>query len=128
MPPRLTNEQVLLRSITEAAWQRQVQGMLSLLGWEYFHAADNRPVTTGAGRKYVQAIRRGWPDLVAFHDGQGRRIALELKREVGPVTREQVDWLRRLRRHGFETGVFRPSHAELLQRILKGLPIPPTDL
>ena len=123
MAPRLTARDHYLRSITESQWQTTVEGLLAAGGWVYYHAPDNRPVTAASGRKYVQDVKKGWPDLVAFRGD--RRVALELKREVGAIKPGQIDWLRVLRHHGFEVGIYRPSHESLLQAsLLRGAALP----
>lgn len=127
MARRLTAREEFDRSFTEAQWQTRVEGWLRAGGWLWYHAPDNRPVTAASGRKYVQAIKGGFPDLIAFRGS--RRLALELKRQVGSApTEEQLRWLHTMRRHGFEVGVFRPSHAGVLEAmLLRGAAAPSTS-
>ncbi len=117
----LTDEQRLLRSVSEAAWQKQVEQTLALCGFELiYHTHDSR------------RSQAGFPDIVAIrHDPRGRTLAvLELKRETGQVTDEQAQWLvawdaiatyvtHRSSGVRMIVGVFRPSDAERLWNLLQ---------
>lgn len=107
----LTGREKLLRSVTEKQFQRQVQGFLSVYGWRWFHAPDNRPVN---GR--VQAVKAGFPDLVAVRNG--RLLFIELKRETGKTTADQDDWLGDLAATGTECLVWRPRDLDTIREIL----------
>ncbi len=116
----LTDEQRLLRSVSEQSWQKQVEQTLALCGFDpalTYHTHDSR------------RSRAGFPDLVAFrYDHRGVTLAvLELKRETGPVTDGQTQWLNAWRALAtwqedpvrMIVGVFRPSQAEELWRLLQ---------
>lgn len=107
MTARLTVQDRQLRAITEAQWQYQVEQLAHLNGWRLFHAPDNRPVTARSGRRYVQNIRAGFPDLVLVRGP--RLLFVELKRETGRTTDEQNGWLTDLARASAEVYVWRPS-------------------
>ncbi|ASR83900.1 hypothetical protein SEA_SHROOMS_19 [Arthrobacter phage Shrooms] len=112
MPPRLTDHDRQLRTITEAAWQKKVQDLLTLYGWKWYHAPDNRPGRGG----YVQNIKAGYPDI---HAVRGKRsIYAELKRETGKTTPEQDEWLEALSEAGHETYVWRPRDIDEVITIL----------
>jgi hypothetical protein len=105
MAPRLTDRDRALRAVTEKQWQKQVEQMLTVLGWRFFHAPDNRPAKNGA----VQNVKAGWPDLFAV---RGKRaIAIELKSEIGRTSPDQDEWLADLAMTGIETYVWRPRDA-----------------
>lgn len=106
MAARLTDRERALRAVTEKQWQKQVEQMLTALGWRWYHAPDNRPAKNGA----VQNVRSGWPDLFAVR-GE-RRIAIELKSEIGRVSPEQEEWLAALGIAGIETYIWRPRDAK----------------
>lgn len=108
---RLTARDRLLRQVTEKQFQRQVQGFLTVFGWRWFHAPDNRPVN---GR--VQAVKAGFPDLVAVR--HGRLLFIELKRETGRTTSEQDDWLGDLATTGAECFVWRPRDLDTIRETL----------
>lgn len=112
MSARLTDHDRYLRSITEATVQAQVERLATLHGWLWWHAPDNRPITTTRGHRYVQDVRAGFPDLILTRGTRG--IALELKRQTGRVKPEQVTWLLALQAAGFEVAVVRPSDLERL--------------
>lgn len=107
MSARLSMEDRQLRAITEAQWQHQVEQIAHLNGWRLFHAPDNRPVTASSGRRYVQNIRAGFPDLVLVRGP--RLLFVELKRETGRTTEDQDAWLTDLARASAEVYVWRPS-------------------
>lgn len=107
MNGRLTAEDHRLRAITEAQWQYQVEQLALTYGWRVFHAPDNRPVTARSGRRYVQSVKAGFPDLVLVRGP--RLIFAELKSQTGRVAREQADWLTDLARASAETYLWRPA-------------------
>lgn len=125
MTPPLTAEQRYLRSISESSWQRVVQGVAEVAGWRFYHAPDNRPVTARAsGRRYVQAVRAGFPDLVLVK--RDRLIFAELKAETGQPTPDQLMWLTALAATGAEVALWRPSDEPAVERVLlHGDPLPP---
>lgn len=115
---RLTVEQKLLRSITEKQWQTHVLQLAAWNGWTHrYHAPDNRPDAHGR----VQHVRAGFPDLVLLRDEgpHHRLVFVELKRETGVVTPEQLDWLDCLNDvPGVEAYLWRPSDRPHAERIL----------
>lgn len=92
-----------LEDILEKEWQRTVVDLAKQLGWRHYHTFDSRRST------------HGFPDLVLVRD---RVLYLELKREKGRLTDEQIDWLRRLRAAGAEAYVARPRHLEAVAAVL----------
>lgn len=107
----------LLAATTEAQLQTQVQDLLDLTGWHWWHAPDNRPVTPRSGRRYVQAVKPGWPDLVATRGPV--LLALELKTQTGRVTPEQAAWLLRLQATGAQVAVIRPFDVQWFASVLQ---------
>lgn len=116
MTARLTPQDRMLRQITERQFQRQVEGVLSVNGWRFYHAPDNSPKVSGGGRRYVQNVVAGFPDLIAVRGG--RQLAIELKREAGKTTTEQDAWLADLAKTGVECFVWRPRDMPEILRIL----------
>ncbi|ALY09546.1 hypothetical protein SALGADO_19 [Arthrobacter phage Salgado] len=112
MPPRLTDHERRLRTITEAAWQSKVQQLLTVYGWRWFHAPNNRPGRGG----YVQNIKAGYPDITAVRGN--RTIYAELKTETGKTTEDQDAWLEDLANAGHETYVWRPRDIDDVIAIL----------
>ncbi len=117
----LTDEQRLLRTVSERSWQAQVEQTLALCGFELiYHTHDSR------------RSQAGFPDIVAIrHDPRGRTLAvLELKRETGRTTEDQGRWLvawdaiatyvtHRSSGVRMIVGVFRPSDASRLWDLLQ---------
>lgn len=118
MAARLTPEQRALRAITERQWQGTVEKLLTAHGWHWYHASDNRPVTAKSGRKYIQNVKAGWPDLFAVKGP--RLIAVELKREEGKTSPEQDEWLAKLAGAGVATFVWKPHDLAEIRVILAG--------
>lgn len=116
MPARLTPEQRALRAITERQWQGTVEKLMTAHGWTWWHAPDNRPIVAKSGRRYVQNVRAGFPDLLAVKGAW--IIAAELKRETGKTTEEQDDALAKLAAAGVETFVWRPSDLAEIRVVL----------
>ncbi|QAY70019.1 VRR-NUC domain-containing protein [Xylanimonas protaetiae] len=104
------------KDMPEKVLQAHVEALMRETSWRFFHAADNRPNARG----HVQRINAGWPDLFAVHVRQGRRIAIELKRQNGRVSDDQKAWLADLEAVGIEVHVFRPDDL-LSGRILAAL-------
>lgn len=113
MAPRLTARDHQLRAVTEAAHQRNVESLLTLYGWRWYHAPDNRPGRNG----FIQNVRAGYPDLTALRGT--RTLGIELKRQTGKTTPEQDTWLADMAAAGWETYVWRPSDMEEIARVLK---------
>lgn len=112
MSARLTDRDRIIRTVTEAEWQKTVQDMLTATGWLWYHAPDNRPGKNGR----VQGIKAGFPDLVAV---RGTRVLyLELKRETGKASADQIRWLAALTAAGQEAHVFRPSDVARVAQLL----------
>lgn len=112
MAKRLTEQEKILRAISEASFQRTVEAVLTRFGWLYFHAPDNKPNRHG----FIQNIKAGFPDLVAV---RGNRVVyMELKREQGVVSDAQAEWHEALQQAGQEIYVFRPSDLEHVTAIL----------
>lgn len=76
---------------SEAAFQAAVVEYAGLNGWLCFHPPDNRPITTKTGRRYVQAIQAGFPDLTLVRGP--RLVFAELKADKGRVAQAQQHWL-----------------------------------
>lgn len=111
MAPRLTARDRLLRAVTEREHQSNVERTLTMYGWRYYHAPDNRPVN---GR--IQNVKAGFPDLIAVRGA--RQLAIELKRQTGKTTPEQDQWLADFAAVGAECYVWRPSDYQTMHEVL----------
>lgn len=111
MARRLTEEEKLLRAITESTFQKWVQKLMTQQGWLWYHAADNIP---RGGWK--ANIKPGFPDLVAVR--RGRLLIAELKTQTGKITDPQDDWLTALRTTGAEVHIWRPGDQQKIREIL----------
>jgi hypothetical protein len=116
MAARLTPEVRALRAVTEREWQGTVERLMTAHGWTWYHSPDNRPIVAKSGRRYVQNVRAGFPDLFAVKGPWA--LAAELKREEGKTAPEQDDWLERLAAAGIEVHVWRPRDLAEVQQIL----------
>jgi hypothetical protein len=81
----------MLPSETEAAFQAKVTNLAGFYQWRWYHSPDNRPVTAKSGRRYVQRVKAGFPDLVLVRGPE--LIFAELKTEKGRLSNEQRGWL-----------------------------------
>lgn len=116
MSARLSLEQRRARALTEEEWQSQVTDLAELLGFSWVHF---RPAQTNKGwRVPVEGpLGKGWPDLEII--GRGRRIHVELKRELGEVSAEQEAVHAWIRANGGECYVWRPSDWDEVMRVLR---------
>lgn len=89
--------------LLESAFGTQVENLLDVYGWRWFHAPDNRPVKASTGRTYVQAVRRGFPDYVALRGPE--LLIIELKAERGRLGDGQAEWLEAWRAFGWVVNV-----------------------
>lgn len=120
MPAKLSDEQKLLRTVTEAQFQSRVVQAAKLCGWRVAHF---RPAITRSG-KWATHMEGdpGFPDLVLAR--RGAVIFAEVKRETGKVGPEQAAWLDALggvapniyRRENY---VWRPSDWDKILEVLK---------
>ena len=92
--------------ISERDLQRQVLDLARILGWSAYH-----PMLS----KWSE---RGWPDLALCRPP--RLVFIELKRENGKVTEDQIRWLNMLGECiGVETYLFRPSDFNTITETLR---------
>ena len=109
---------IMARSLTEAAFLRQVVDLAHYTGWLVHHC---RPAVLPSG-KWATHIQGdpGFPDLVLAKEG--RVIFVELKREKGRVTDAQQAWRWALGagRYGCSAFVWRPSDWSVIEKVLKG--------
>lgn len=91
--------------MSEAELQNRILDLCDWLGVLAFHDNDSR------------RNRKGFLDLVlAGHRGT---IFAELKSEKGKPTKEQIEWMDRLRESGEEVYLWRPSDWEEIVGCLK---------
>ncbi len=99
--------------ILEADWQRTVLDLAKVMGWRIAHF---RPAMTTRGwRTPVAADGAGFPDLYLVRE---RGLFLELKREKGKLSEDQIVWIRALLNAQVEVYVCRPRHLEQLAEVL----------
>lgn len=109
----LTPEECQDRQMTEANLSSRVVYRLKRDGWKWAHAG-RAWVGSGEDGKEVMVtpMSPGWPDLTCAKAGH-RLIFLELKREQGVLSPEQVEWLQLLNQSGAKAVVIRPSDLRL---------------
>lgn len=120
MPAPLSNREKALRTISEARFQRDVEDLLTLFGYRWYHAPANKPSAAG----HVQNIKAGFPDLVAVRGT--RLIFAELKTQTGKLGPNQPEWLEALKRAGAEVYLWRPGDMLDIRDILAG-PAPTSE-
>jgi hypothetical protein len=112
MPKKLTEQEKLLRQISERDWQGHVCKIAASFGWKFYHPPDNRPVN---GR--IQKVVSGFPDLCLIKGST--MIFAELKRELGVVSPEQHEWAEAIRNCGIHVYIWRPSDLNQVVEILR---------
>ena len=65
-------------------------------------------VGTGKDAHWITPMVAGWPDLTLAKAGH-RLIFMELKKELGEVDEEQIEWLQLLNQTGNKAVIIRPS-------------------
>jgi hypothetical protein len=141
MAARLTNAERALRAVTEAnlresiigrnQYGREHPGEAQTRGWSCWYQPQTRRQVVDhrtGGSKWVGATEaRGEPDVRLAHPGQGRYLAVELKRERGELSPGQVQSLDVIACTQVEVFVWRPRHRQIglvddpIGRVLQGV-------
>jgi VRR-NUC domain len=90
---------------TERQFQAQVESLLKMLGWRYYHT----------WKSFNSA--RGFPDIFAVRPP--RAVAMELKTARGKVTPEQQAWVKAMAECGVEAGIWRPDEWDELVELVR---------
>ncbi len=100
-------QEVLADAMSERELQANVEEMLTLFGWRFYHDRDSR--RNNAGLPDVIAVRRG------------RLLFAELKTTRGRVRTEQRGWLEALAMTDAEVHIWRPRdwHAGTIEEVLR---------
>ena len=95
--------------MSERTLQDRVVDRAKRRGWRVAHAGKGwvGDSETGNGQ-FITPMAPGWPDLTLAKAGH-RLIFMELKKEQGIVSDEQVEWLQLLNQTGNVAVVIRPS-------------------
>jgi len=93
-----------LQDMSEKEWQQQVVELARALGFAFIYHTYRSTKSAS-----------GFPDLVLARD---RTIYMELKREGGKPTRDQIDWLSALAHAGAEVYLVRPSDLQEIAKVL----------
>lgn len=102
---KLTPQEQSLRAETEKEFQERVRNLARALGWLVYHTHDSR------------RCEPGFPDLVMVR--APRLLFMELKREGGRFSQDQIHWLQELKACGVEVYTARPSAWADVERILR---------
>lgn len=106
----VTPEQCEDSRMSEKVLQDRVVGRAKRKGWKVAHAGRGIAAYDKEGNPvFVTPMSAGWPDLFMVNERQRRAMAIELKREDGVVSPEQVEWLQLLNLAGIAAVVIRPS-------------------
>jgi hypothetical protein len=104
---------VSVLKLTEQEWQSRVIDYAKLRGWLVHHT---RPARTDKGWRTALEGDAGFPDLVLAR--KGHIFFVELKTEVGLLTKGQKAWIWELESHEVGARVWRPSDWPEVQRAL----------
>lgn len=103
---------------SERAFQERIVQLAQLCGWNLvYHPPDNLPVVGRSGKRYVQDVKAGWPDLVLVRVPE--LLFWEVKTEKGRVQPDQERWIHALHSCGMEVRIVRPSDWAYIQDRLK---------
>lgn len=108
--------------MSERILQDRVVDRAKRRGWKVAHAGKGFVGGNEAsGGQFITPMSPGWPDLTLAKPGH-RLIFIELKRENGVVSDEQVAWLQLLNQTGNIAIVVRPSDLRMgrVNAILNG--------
>lgn len=105
---RLTEQQRADRGLSEIDLQRQIKDLGAMYGWLHVHV---RPAQTEKGWRtpITGQLGKGWVDLVMVNPMRRRTIAVEVKRQMGDLSDDQVYVHTMLREAGWDVFVWRPS-------------------
>lgn len=99
--------------MSEKTLQSRVRERAKRRGWKVNHVGRGIAAFDATGNPiFVTAADPGFPDLMLAKEGHAL-IWIELKREDGVVSNEQVVWLQLLNRCGCRGIVVRPSDLRL---------------
>lgn len=105
----LTDDQCADRSMSERTLQDRVVGRAKRRGWKVAHVGRGIAAFDAEGKPiFVTAMSPGWPDLT-LAKAENRLVFMELKREQGEVSPEQVMWLQLLNQCGAKAVIVKPS-------------------
>jgi hypothetical protein len=123
--------------MSEAEWQAVIVDQATFYGWTVLMEIPDVGLA-GLGAMIARGKRgeiarfplkallnlltaiSGWPDLTLGHTGWGRTICVEVKTEKGTVRPNQKAVLAILPRCGIPSYVWRPRHADEVERVLRG--------
>ena len=117
-----TPEQCVDERMSEKVLQSRVVERAKRRGWRVAHAGKGLVgATEEGGGRFITPMAPGWPDLTLAKAGS-RLIFMELKRETGELSPEQVEWLQLLNLTGNVAVVVRPSDLRMgrVNAILNG--------
>lgn len=107
----ITFEQCIDRSMSEKTLQSRVMGRAKSRGWRVMHVGKAVPAYDADGNPiWITSADPGWPDLFLLHAKRKPfRLAIELKREDGEVSDEQIEYIHLMNACGIPAIVVRPS-------------------
>lgn len=105
------------QSLTEAAFQRQIQDFAAFCGFNLIYHT-----------RYSLGSPSGYPDLTLVSESKQRVLFIEVKGPKGVVSPAQRVWIDGLRNAGQEAYVFKPQDWPQVERVLRSqVPVDPAD-
>lgn len=98
MTRRLSNQDLLLRGVSEAQWQDQLTSLALLNGYLVYHTHRS------------DRSQPGYPDLTLVRASPPDVLWVECKTETGRVSPDQQHWLDTLKAAGHDAYLWRPRH------------------
>lgn len=106
-----------LPPLSERDFLTQVTQLAEIRGWAWLHLRPG--MTRDSWRTPISGpLGKGWPDLVLVRERDHRLMFVELKRDGGLATSEQIDVLGILSEVG-DTALWRPADWDEIERVLR---------
>lgn len=103
----LTADDCADRKMTERTLQDRVIYRAKKYGWRYAHAGRGIIEREDGSTTVTTPMSAGWPDLFLLRPP--RVLVIELKRELGEIRPEQLEWLQDFNACGIPAVIIRPS-------------------
>lgn len=111
----ITADECVDRKMSEKTLQSRIVGRAKTRGWVIKHVGKGIAGFDAQGQPIFVSTAKNFPDLFMLNpiqtgpDGKGRRLAIEVKRQLGEFEPGQLEYLQLLNACGIDAVVIRPS-------------------
>ena len=99
------------KSHPERDLSQQLEVVLNLKGWDYYHVYEQA--------EYARRSTRGFPDYLCFKASEKRVITIEVKSETGKLNLAQLQWQTIFKLCGIPYYILRPSNWDKICEVLR---------